>query len=198
MRPSEPEARGLEKHTRRGLLALPLALMATAPAARAQLKQPPPPQGQQSVWYAVRGPDNSFIVDMPGEPVYKLIDTVSPGGTKFIYHSYSLDYRRLSFVAQTALYPADVDVSQPKLNLQSVLDDRAQRLAGGKWTKIEWREVSGAPAAESTGSVAGGSALRQLVLLKGRRYVSLACLGPADAIRTPEAERFFRSLRLGA
>ena len=169
-----------------------------APAAQAQLKQPPPPsQAPQSVWYAVRGPDNAFIVDMPGEPVYKLIDTVSPGGTKFVYHSYSLDYRRLSFVAQTALYPADVDVSQPKLNLQSVLDDRAQRLVGGKWTKIEWREVLGAPAAELIGSVAGGSVLRQLVLLKGRRYVSLACLGPADSLRTPEVERFFKSLRLG-
>jgi hypothetical protein len=39
--------------------------------------------------------------------------------------------------------------------------------------------------------------LRQLVLLKGRRYVSLACLGPADSLRTPEVERFFKSLRLG-
>ena len=88
--------------------------------------------------------------------------------------------------------------SQPKLNLQSVLDDRAQRLAGAKWTRIDWREVSGAPAAESIGSVAGGNVLRQLVLLKGRRYVSLACLGPAEALRMPEVERFFRSLRLGA
>ena len=152
----------------------------------------------QSVWYAVRGADHSFIVDMPGEPVYKLIDTVSPGGTRFVYHSYSLDYRRLAFVAQTALYPADVDVRQPKSNLQSVLDDRAQRLAGGKWTKIDWREVQGAPAADSVGPIQGGSVLRQLVLLKGRRYVSLACLAPADALRTPEAERFFQSLRLVA
>ena len=162
-------------------------------AAGAAVAQVPP-----SVWYAVRGVDNSFIVDMPGEPVYKMIDTVSPGGTPFVYHSYSLDYRRLAFVAQTALYPADVDVRQPKLNLQSVLDDRAQRLAGGKWTKIDWRDVQGAPAAESIGSVPGGSALRQLVLLKGRRYVSLAYLAPGDALRTPEAERFFKSLRLGA
>jgi hypothetical protein len=38
--------------------------------------------------------------------------------------------------------------------------------------------------------------LRQLVLLKGHRYVSLGYLGPADAMRAPEAERFFRSLRL--
>jgi hypothetical protein len=28
--------------------------------------------------------------------------------------------------------------------------------------------------------------------------VSLACLGPADSLRTPEVERFFKSLRLGA
>lgn len=183
---------------RRGFVALPLVLAVGAPTARAQLKQPPPPsQAPQSIWYAVRGPDNAFIVDMPGEPVYKLIDTVSPGGTKFVYHSYSLDYRRLAFVAQTALYPADVDVRQPKLNLQSVLDDRAQRLAGGRWVRIDWREVSDAPAAESIGSIAGGSVLRQLVLLKGRRYVSLACLGPAEALRAPEVERFFGSLRLG-
>jgi hypothetical protein len=181
---------------RRGFVALPLAL--AAGAAQAQLKPPPPPEAPQSIWYAVRGVDNSFIVDMPGEPVYKLIDTASSGGTKFVYHSYSLDYRRLAFVAQTALYPADVDVRQPKLNLQSVLDDRAQRLAGSKWIRIDWREVSGAPAAESIGSVAGGNVLRQLVLLKGRRYVSLACLGPAEALRAPEVERFFKSLRLGA
>jgi hypothetical protein len=173
---------------RRGFFALPLAMAAGAAGA----------QVQKATWFAVRGADHSFVVDMPGEPAYKVIDTRSPGGTPFVYHSYSLEFRRLAFVAQTALYPADVDVRQPKLNLQSALDDRAQRLAGGKWTKIDWRDVQGAPAAESVGSVAGGSVLRQLVLLKGRRYVSLAYLAPADALRTPEADRFFRSLRLGA
>ena len=152
----------------------------------------------QTTWFAVRGADNAFIVDMPGEPVYKVIDTVSPGGTAFVYHSYSLEYRQLAFVAQTALYPADVDVRQPRLNLQAVLDDRAQRLAGGKWTSVEWREVQGAPAADSVGPIQGGKVLRQLVLLRGRRYVSLAYLAPADALRTPEAERFFGSLRFGS
>src|SRR5260370_20203868 len=129
--------------TRRAMLTL---LAAGAPAAQAQLKQPPPPsKAPQSVWYAVRGVDNSFIVDMPGEPVYKLIDTASPGGTPFVYHSYSLDDRGLAFVAQTAPYPADVDVRQPKPNLQAVLADRAQRLAGGTWTKLAAREMPGSP-----------------------------------------------------
>ena len=187
---SEAEARekfgrGSMTLSRRALVALPLAVAASELSA-------------QSTWYAVRGPDHAFIVDMPGEPVYKVIDTRSPGGTAFAYHSYSLEYRRLSFVAQTALLPADIDVRQPRPYLQSVLDDRAQRLAGGKWTSVDWRDVQGAPAAESVGSVQGGSVLRQLVVLKGRRYVSLAYLAPADALRTPEADRFFKSLRLGA
>jgi len=152
----------------------------------------------QSTWYAVRGPDHAFVVDMPGEPVYKVIDSASPGGTAFALHSYSLDYQGLSFVAQTALYPADVDVSQPRLNLQSVLADRAQRLTGGKWTSTDYRDVQGAQAVESLGTVPGGNVLRQLLLLKGRRYLSLACLGRSDAVRAPVAERFFKSLRLGA
>jgi hypothetical protein len=171
--------------SRRVLVALPVVVTAGKAAA-------------QSTWYAVRGADHAFIVDMPGEPIYKVIDTRSPGGTAFAYHSYSLDYRRLSFVAQTALLPADIDVRQPRTYLQSVLDDRAQRLAGGKWTSVEWRNVLGVVAAESLGSVQGGNVLRQLVLLKGSRYISLACLGPADAVRAPEAERFFKSLRFGA
>ena len=51
---------------RRSLLVLPLAMTAARVVA-------------QSVWYAVRGADRSFIVDMPGEPVYKLIDATSRG-----------------------------------------------------------------------------------------------------------------------
>ncbi|MDP1854001.1 MAG: hypothetical protein Q8L26_07380 [Candidatus Omnitrophota bacterium] len=101
---------------RRQLFALPLAMAAGGASA-------------QTGWVVVPGADNSFLVDMPGTPVYKVIDTTTPAGTAFVYHSYSLEYRRLSFVAQTALYPVDVDVRQPRLNLQSALDDRAQRLA---------------------------------------------------------------------
>ncbi len=169
---------------RRSFLALPVLLAASEAAA------------QLAAWYPLGGADKSFFVEMPGAPVYKILDTASPNGTPFAYHSYSLEYRRLAFVAQTALYPADVDVRQPRLNLQSALDDRAQRLAGGKWTQVDWKTVQGAPAVESTGPLPGGNGLRQLVVLKGHRYVSLGYMGPADAMRAPEAERFFRSLRL--
>jgi hypothetical protein len=173
---------------RRALIALPLAIGLNA--ARAQA----PP----NVWYAVRGADHSFIVDMPGEPVYKVIDATSPAGTRFAYHSYSLELDRLSFVAQTALYPADIDVRQPRAILQSILDDRAQRLEGRKWSTVDWRDVQGAPAVESVGAVPAGNVLRHLVVLRGPRYVSLAYLAPADALRSPSAERFFKSLRFAS
>jgi hypothetical protein len=171
---------------RRQAMALSLAMVAAGEAAA------------QTGWIVVQDNDNAFLVDMPGRPIYRVIDTTTPAGTAFVYHSYSLEYRRLSFVAQTALYPADVDVSRPRTNLQIALDDRAQRLDGGKWSKVDWRDVQGATAVESIGPIAVGSALRQLSLLKGRRFVSLGYLAPADAMRAPEAERFFRSLRLTA
>jgi hypothetical protein len=38
--------------------------------------------------------------------------------------------------------------------------------------------------------------LRQLVVLKGLRFVSLAFLGPAGSVNSSEAQRFFNSLKL--
>jgi hypothetical protein len=154
-----------------------------------------PPAFGQSVWYAVRGADRSFIVDMPGEPTYKVIDAVSSTGTRYANHSYSLNSGRLSFVAQASLVPTGIDVSDPRRALQAVLDERAPRLDGGKWSRVDWRQVQGLPAVESVGAVQGGRMLRQLVVLRDRRIVSLACLGAADAVRSAEAERFFASLR---
>lgn len=166
------------------LAVVPLALLPVHVAAR-------------STWYAVRGPGKVFIVDMPAEPTYKVLDTQSPAGTVFATHSYSLDFGGLSFVAQAATLPADIDVRQPRAWLQAVLDERAQRLAGGRWSRVDWLELQGAPVADATGSLAGGNLLRQLVLLRGRSTVSLACLGPAGQMRSPTVDRFFASLRLG-
>jgi hypothetical protein len=153
---------------------------------------------QSASWFPVEGADKSFFVEMPGAPVYKVLNTVSAGGTPFVYHSYSLEYRRLSFVAQSALFPADVDVRQPKA--QSAIRARRSRAAPRRapsGPSVDWKTVQGAPAVESTGPLAGGNALRQLVVLKGRaiRVAGLSRASPTR-MRAPEAERFFRSLRL--
>jgi hypothetical protein len=174
---------------RRGLFALPL--LALAGTARAQKKLVVP-----LAWYGVRVEDNAFTVEMPGIPDHRIVDDKSARGTAFQLHSYSLEIGGYSYVAQTALYPADVDVTQPRAILQAALNGRVQQLVGRKWTTVDWREIGGASAVESLGSLAGGTALRQSILLKERRFVSLAFLGTPAGATGVEAERFFKSLKL--
>jgi hypothetical protein len=173
--------------SRRLMVALPLLIVADRAQAQNRLQIP-------SKWYGVQAVDNAFIVEMPDVPDHRLINDVSARGTPFVLHSYSLDSGGNSYVAQTALYPADVDTRLPKAVLQTALDDRAQRLRGGKWSTTDWRAIDGATAVESTGALTNGQQLRQLSVLKGQRFVSLAFLGPT--VTGPDADRFFRSLKL--
>ena len=176
---------------RRSFIATVVTVAATP--ASAQLKAPP---ALPAKWYGVQADDNAFVVEMPGVPDHRLINDRSARGTAFVLHSYSLDFGGYSYVAQTALYPGDVDVSQPRRLIQAALDERAKVLATRKWSKVDWRDAAGATAADSTGSLSGGNALRQLVLLKGRRFASLAFMGPAASMTGVEAERFFKSLKM--
>jgi len=166
-----------------------MPMLALASGARAQKKLDIPAK-----WYAVRVEENVFTVEMPGIPDHRVLNDVSARGTAFALHSYSLESGGFSYVAQTALYPADVDVTQPRRLLQAALDDRAQQLASRKWERTGWREVGGGPAVESTGTLRAGTMLRLLSLLRERRFVSLAFLGPS--VDGPEADRFFKSLKL--
>ena len=174
---------------RRALFSLPL--LALAGTARAQGKLAVP-----LTWYGVRVEDNAFTVEMPGVPDHRVVNDVSTRGTAFQLHSYSIEIGGYSYVAQTALYPADVNVSQPRTILQAALAGRVQQLVGRQWTRTDWYEFSGATAVESIGALAGGNALRQVNLLKARRFVSLAFLGSAAGATGVEAERFFRSLKI--
>jgi hypothetical protein len=168
------------------LIAAPLpVLVASAWAQQKPLVLP-------SKWYAVQVDGNAFTVEMPGVPDYRIVNDASARGTAFALHSYSLEAGGSSYVVQTALYPGDVDISDPRRLIQAALDERAKVLEGGKWSKVDWRNIAGAAAVESMGSLKGGNALRLLMLLKGRRLVSLAFMGTADA----DAQRFFKSLKM--
>jgi hypothetical protein len=147
-------------------------------------------------WYVVRVVDDAFTVEMPGIPDHRIVNDVSARGTAFALHSYSLEVGGYSYVVQTALYPGDVDVAQPRRLIQAALDDRAKVLEARKWSKVDWRDISGNQAADSTGLLKGGNALRQLVLLNGQRFVSLAFMGAAASMTGFEAERFFKSLKM--
>jgi hypothetical protein len=165
------------------------ALLAMPVAAQAQNRLETPAK-----WYAVKVEENAFRVEMPGIPDHRVVNDVSARGTPFALHSYSLEAAGNSYVAQTALYPTDVDTTQPQLILQAAIDGRAQQLVGRKWASVNWRVIDGAAAVESVGPTQAGTTLRQIVLLKERRFVSLAFLGASGT--GAEADRFFKSLKL--
>jgi hypothetical protein len=167
-----------------------IAAFVLAGSATAQ----PKPLALPAQWYGVQIEDGAFTVQMPGIPDHRVLNDASARGTAFALHSYSLEAGGNSYVVQTALYPADVDVGDPRRLIQTALDDRARVLEGGKWSRVDWRSVAGATAVESAGPLTNGNALRQLVLLKGSRLVTLAFMGPAAT--GAEAERFFKSLKM--
>ncbi len=173
---------------RRGVLVAVAAGGLAAPAG-AQLRLP-------TRWYGVQVEGNAFTVEMPGIPDHRVVSDVSARGTPFTLHSYSLEAGGHSYVAQSALYPPDVDTTRPRGVLQAALDGRARALDGGRWRNVVWREVMGGAAADSVGVVRGGGDLRQLVLLKQQRFASLAFLGPTGSATGPDAERFFNSFRM--
>jgi hypothetical protein len=180
-----------------GSSAPPAAAQTAAPASPPRAAAPAAPATTPAAWHKQQGPKGVFTVEMPAQPSYKLEQAKSGGGTAFGYHSYSLDHDGRAYVAQTATYPADVDVKNPKENLTRALDASGKHLAAKKWSKLSWTTYQGATAVEATGLMNDKLEFRNFLVLKGHQMYSLGFAGPPGTIRSAEAERFFKSLRLG-
>jgi hypothetical protein len=166
------------------LLALLMAALVSARGAQAQ-----------DTWQTVTGPDGIFTIEMPGMPEYKT-STGKQVGTAFTIHTYIVDRGSNAFVVKTSLYPQDVDVSQPRRNLEAALGGSSEKFASGKWAKLTWLQYQGADAVEASGPVKPGLSVRSLVALKGRQVYFVGVVGPPDMIDGLVADRFFESLRL--
>jgi hypothetical protein len=111
-------------------------------------------------------------------------------------HQYIAEVGDLAYVVQTAIYPADVDISKPRATLQVALDNAARNMDGGKWASVDWPAWQGLTAYDAIG-VRQGSAIRSFSTMKGRQIVTLVYGGPAGSARSPDADRFVASLRMG-
>jgi hypothetical protein len=179
-----------------GFALLVAAAGASVPAA-AQTAAPAPPAAAPAAWHKQEGPGGVFTIEMPAKPGYKLEQAKSGGGTAFGYHSYSLDHDGRAFVVQTATYPADVDVKNPKANLTKALEASGKHLQAKKWSKLAWTQYQGATAVEATGLMNDKLEFRNFLVLKGHQMYSLGYAGPPGTMRSADADRFFKSLRLG-
>jgi hypothetical protein len=143
------------------------------------------PTAAQALWLKVEGPERAFTFELPATPEYKVKDGL---------HSYSLLRGEIEYVVQSVV----VASGEPRAVLQESIDVTAGYLAGGKWTRVDWLEVQGAPAVDATGPMRTGETVRNLLAMRGCRLVSLGLRGPLGVGRFPDAQRFFASLKFAA
>jgi hypothetical protein len=157
---------------------------------------PFPAQAQQPVeWKSVIDPDRSLIAEMPAVPRHSEEPLKSGAGTAYTMHAYLVDQGDEAYVIQTAVYPADVDVSSPKTNLQAGLDNAAKSMKDGKWTSVEWLEHQGLVAVDAVGTRAGLE-VRNYSVIKGSQIFSLTYAGPPGSAKTADVDRFVKSLQI--
>ena len=165
---------------------LALTLMSWAQGASAQT------QGQ---WHTMTGPDRSFTADLPSAPKYTATQMKTGTGAAYTMHQYMVEAGEIAYVVQMAAYPAGVNTSKPRANLQGGLDNAAKNMEGRKWASIDWSTRQGLTAVDAIG-VRQGFAIRSFSTMKGRQIVTLTYAGPAGTARSPDANRFVGSLRM--
>jgi hypothetical protein len=172
--------------TTHGRLAAVLALLALLSAAVAPA---------QEAWHIMTGPEQSFTADLPAAPKYTAQQMKTGTGSLYTMHQYVLERGEVAFVVQTATYPSDINVANPRNNLQGGLDNAAKNMEGGKWASVDWVAHQGLTAVDAVG-VRGGHAIRSYSVMKGRQIVTLTYAGPAGTARADDVNRFVASLRL--
>jgi hypothetical protein len=180
-----------------GLVALVAAGGASAQTAQDAGKDAAPvASGQVAPWHTLAGPERGFTAEMPAAPAHSAIELHTAAGSPYTMHQYTLEQDKVAYVVQTVTYPEDVRVSSPRVNLQGGLDNVARSMEGGKWASIGWLTHQGSTAVDAVGE-RDGHAIRSFSVMKGRQVFTLTYAGPAGSARSPEADRFIASLRIG-
>lgn len=149
----------------------------------------------QAQWQTVSNAERSFFAEMPGAPKHAVQKAKTASGDSYTMDQYLLEAGDQAFVVQTAVFPASVDTSNPRGNLQGGLDNAMKNMDGKAWTSVKWTTVQGLVAVEAVGA-RGGHAIRMLSLMDGPRIVALTYAGPPGSAGSSNATRFVNSLRI--
>lgn len=168
---------------------LPQAAPAPAPPA-------PTPSVQTTGWHTVTGPDNTFTAELPAPPKYTSSRVATGTGSLYTVHQYLLEQGDVAYIVQTAVYPDDINVTNPRLNLQGGLDNLAKGMEGAKWGSVDWLTHQGLTASDAVGAK-NGHAIRSFSVMKGRQVFTLIYAGTPGTARSADVNRFVASLRVG-
>lgn len=150
-----------------------------------------------AAWKVVEGPEDAFTVKMPGAAKHTRETMKSAKGTAYAMDQYLLEKGPAAYIVQTAVYPEEVDVSDPKVTLNNGLKNAAKNMRDGKWDEERELKHLGLDAAHAIG-VRKGNAIASYSVLVGRRIITLTYAGPPGSAKGPDAERFIGSLALAS
>ncbi len=152
----------------------------------------------QGAWQTLRGVWGDFSVQVMGKGRYSTGQTEASGGPASVIHRHVFwnfaPGRIMSFAVQYTEYPREIDVSNPRNNLQAGLNRAARGMDGGRFDRVEWRAIAGRPVFDAIGH-RGQRVNRVVAVMRGRRIYTLTFAGPRGSEYGPEAERFVRSFR---
>jgi hypothetical protein len=165
------------------------AVLAARPPTSAGSTDPP-------AWHTVTGPQKSFTADLPAPPRYTTTEMRTGTGSLYTLHQYLLEQGEAAYIVQTATYPDDINVSNPRVNLQGGLDHLAKSMEGAKWLSVDWVSHQGLTAADAVGA-RGGHTIRSFSVMRGRQVFTLIYAGGPGTARSADVDRFVGSLRVG-
>jgi hypothetical protein len=146
-------------------------------------------------WHTVTGPEKSFMADLPAPPTYTTTEVKTGTGSLYTVHQYLLEQGDVAYIVQMATYPEDINVSNPRTNLQGGLDNLAKSMEGAKWTSVDWVSHQGLTASDAVGT-RSGHAIRSFSVMKGRQVFTLIYAGEPGTARSADVNRFVASLRV--
>ncbi len=149
----------------------------------------------QPAWQAYKGQNGSYAVEFPAPPKETEVTMKTAKGTAYAMHQYVVELGPSAFVAQTSEYPSEVNVSNPRSNLEAGLKNAEKNLKDGKWANITWLKHQNFIASDATGE-REGHVIRSYSVMKGYRIITLTYAGPPGSERSSDVERFIKSLKI--
>ncbi len=200
--PPPATAEPVEKSAPAAADAAPLPAPAASPESPAPSAAAPAPAtataavpGEPGQWHTVTGTDGSFSAELPSAPKYSTQRVATGTGSLYVVHQYLLEHGDAAYIVQTAVYPEDINVANPRVNLQGGLDNLAKGMEGAKWASVDWVSHQGLTAADAVGA-RNGHAVRSYSVMKGRQVFTLIYAGTPGTARSPDVNRFIASLRV--
>ena len=153
------------------------------------------PARAQSAWQTYKGQNNSYTVEFPAPPKETEVTMKTSSGAAYAMHQYVVELGATAFVTQTSEYPSEVNVSNPRSNLEAGLKNAAKNMKNGKWANIAWVKHQNLIASDAAGE-REGHVVRSYSVMKGYRIITLTYAGPPGSERSGDVERFIKSLKI--